>query len=857
MSNTNIFKAFDDFDGRNQKILQKHENVFPSFPSLKAVQTDLVDVDASKSIGKTIRGMTFVSSILAQRPIPGNSISTKGLYFIDATKIEYNNIEIIVDAGTDPDEPKITEHDFYYYPETENKKFAYHVRIFVSTSAKKLEEAYKNTSADEHELLIFVEDNSTDKTKFIYGAVTVGSKLKENLLSTYENHVIENSNLISVILEAFKKETRYSLEENFVKGLLKNGKAEYPALKTISTVFTIIDFFAFGTITEASNYGISMLLDEAIEFINEGKIEDHRWNPKAEKPFDPKFYPMALEQELDRLDHKELNEKIRSVIGDLTKDLKGYDSYFSKLLNVSTDTKKDNVDRALKDIVYDAFRQIYQKCESIIINLENIDVSDVLKTGIRAWNAFICGVWNSLVDAVTSLLDMVKMLINFSTSSKELIKNLETHLPRLVERVEEALQAWEKLDFKKCTLYFMKKMTESSFGFSAEQFAYYVGFAYGFIISLIIEIVIGILLTGGVLSVEEIARRLAQELFRFFTSFANGVRKTWKKGSQLAKKTIDGFISGLDALIDFLKQGWEGIKKWIDEAFDSIEKLAKVKIDEFIKKLPKKIAIFINILPVNFQKKIANGLLEVYFNNRKLLILDPRGIITEIEFIRVLKPGTSIVSEIKGAELRLIFFDNLGNRTTKKYIDDLQVIITKTSSGVDRFGFNPKFIEGKSHDADFINQTFKRTENIRYENEIVFGNPPYKTSPANKAKVLDKVLKGGDEFYIVEYKTQGKPGNFVSDYEVKNIKELREKLAVKKAWKNEDNGALVVRKYKVKAGKEIRTREGYIGEMLEDTKGSPYYGKILEGGPKQWEVVDGWDNDFTNLIEKIYENPIQ
>lgn len=436
-------------------------------------------------LGETIRGVNNVSPLLTMGAVSGNSTIIKDTYFIDAISIDYNGIMVINDAGTDPDEIKIVEKDFYYYPESKNKKFAYHVKIFISTSAKKLEEAFENTKASENELLIFVEDNSTDKTGFIYGAVTVGSKLRENLLSTYESDVTENKNLIRTILDSFILETGYIIEEDFVKELLKNGKAKYPALKTISVIYTVIDFISFGAFTEVSNYGVSMLLDKAIEFINKGKIEDHRRNPKAQKAFDPKFYPIALEQELDKLDDRDLNKKIRTVIQDLTTGLEEYDTYFSSLLNITADKKKDPKNITLSEIVYDAFRQVYQKCKYIIDNLENIDVSDILKTGIRAWNAFICRVWNSLVDAVTSLLDIIKMIINISTSGKELMKNLDTHLPRLVERVEEGLQNMENLDLWQLTLHFLQKAITSSINIDLVHVSYFVGGFYGFIISLL------------------------------------------------------------------------------------------------------------------------------------------------------------------------------------------------------------------------------------------------------------------------------------------------------------------------------------------------------------------------------------
>ncbi|WP_027380503.1 hypothetical protein [Chryseobacterium daeguense] len=527
------------------------------------------------SYGGSYRGMDHISARLANGAVSGNSDFTTLNYFVDAKIISYNGIDTIVDPESDPDKIKIKEGDFSYSPKSKDQKFAYKVKIYISPSAKKLEEAFMSTTPGEFELLIFLEDNATDKTNFIFGAVSIGNKLKENLLNNYEQDIEKNENLISYILNSFVEETGYFLEKTFVEELLKNGKAEYPALKTISVAYTIIDFVSFGTITEVSNYGLSKLLDGAIEFINKGKIEDHRWNPKSPEPFDPKFYPLAIENELDKLDDKKLNEKIRGIVQELSDKFRSYDIFFNKLLNVSSNKQKRSKDLSLNEIVYNSFKQIYQKCQSIIKNLETIDVSDLLKTGIRTWNAFVCGVWNSLLDAVISLLDMVKMIINISTSTKELMKNLNTYLPRLVDRVEEALQKFDNLDLYQLTLYFLEKAINAALNIDLIHIAYFVGGFCGFIISLIIEVIIGILLTGGVLSVEEIIRRLGQELFGFFTTFARGVKKAWQKGARLFSKVIDEFIRILDAFIDFLSQGKEEIRKMIDEVFEAFKLYSK------------------------------------------------------------------------------------------------------------------------------------------------------------------------------------------------------------------------------------------------------------------------------------------
>lgn len=809
--------------------------------------------------GSSYRGMDHISARLANGAVSGNSDFTTLNYFIDSKSITSNNgIQLIADPGSDPDKIKITEADFTYNPKSKDQKFAYKVKIYTSTSARKLEEAFKNTVVGEFELLIFVEDNSSDKTNFIFGAVSIGNKLKENLINGYEKDVQNNKTLITYILDTFVTETGYFLEKSFVEELLKNGKAEYPLLKTVSFVHSVIDFISFGAFQELLNTGLSSLLSEAVEFINKGRIADERWNPNTDKKFDPLLYPIELEYQLNELDDNELNVKIREIIKLLTKNLKGIDSYVGNLLKTDPNQKKSNQKLTINEVVYRAFKQIYSKCHNLINNLENFDLTDFYKTGIRSVNAFICGLWNSLIDSIVSIIEMIKMLIDTSLAYKEMMRNLDRELPRLIERIEEAIQAWEKFDVKQASLHLLQKILNSSLGVDAEHLAYYIGYFYGFIISIVIEIIIGLLISGGVISLEIIMQKLSEQLFGFFTTAAKSITKAWKKTVRVVGKSYHKLIEGVDTIIDFFEQGIEKIKKLIDEVFDNIEKYVKTQIDDFIKKLPKKIANFIDSLPDGLQKKFINGLLKIHFNNRKLLTLDPKGIIVEIEFIRNIENKKNVVSEIKNVTLKLDFFDYFHNKTTKKYIDDIEVIIAKSETGVTHIGFNPIFKEGKIHDADFINQTYKRTEKIHWKSgEIYYGDPPYATTPVNKAKVLDRFLKKGDEFYIVEFKTQKRPGAFATDYKVKDIKELREKLAVKKAWKNEADGELFVRKYRVKDGQELKVREGYIGEMFEDTKGSPYYGKFLEGGPKQWEFIDGWDETtFKNYIEKIEEEQI-
>ncbi len=96
-------------------------------------------------------------------------------------------------------------------------------------------------------------------------------------------------------------------------------------------------------------------------------------------------------------------------------------------------------------------------------------------------------------------------------------------------------------------------------------------------------------------------------------------------------------------------------------------------------------------------------------------------------------------------------------------------------------------------------------------------------------------------FYVVEYKGQNAPGLFWSREPIFTIKDLRNKLSVIEDWKNPNIDELVIRKYK--ALQEIQVRDGYIGPMLETSKGSRDFGKVYKGGGHQYESLQRFVRD--------------
>ncbi|SDQ38481.1 hypothetical protein SAMN05421664_1402 [Chryseobacterium soldanellicola] len=535
--------------------------------------------------GNTIRGMDNVNHVLKTVPLENslNSLFTKQTYFMDSHTTDYNSVKTVTDSGSDPEEMKIKSDEFYYYPNSENKKFAFGVKIYISKSAKKLEETYKVTKPGTKELLFFIEDNTGDKTDFTFGAVRVGEYIQESLLSTYDAHVKKNDSLKDFLIKAFKENTGQDIDRNFVDELLRFGKAQYPLLRGISGIYKVVDFITFGAFTQFTMDGLSNLLEVAVEYVNKVKISEESWNPDAEKGFSPLLYPKEAEKAFDNIDDDALNKQIQSIVRRYSDKLKSIDEYLVDKLKIDSLRSKNNEKLGLNDIVYSAFNSIYTKCLHIINDLENFDLSEILKTGIRSINAFACGIWNSLVDTIVSLLGMIKMIVDTSITYKTLMKNLETRLPKLIERIEEALQAWEKLDFKQCVLHFIQKTLESNLTISIVKVAYYLGCFYGFIISVVIEVIIGIVISGGALSVEEVARRVFQELFGLISGITKGAKKAFDFTRKLTAKSFAKMVEGLDALVELMEKGTAGIMKLIDEMYEIGSRLKEFIIEAYQK----------------------------------------------------------------------------------------------------------------------------------------------------------------------------------------------------------------------------------------------------------------------------------
>jgi hypothetical protein len=705
--------------------------------------------------------------------------------------------------------------------------------MFSSTEATKLKECFDVSKPLDNEILIFVEDNKNDSASGTYGAIRISPKIIATLGSqnrlAYD--VKDNKNIYDEL-----KKIVPELTNDQIKSLLHNGYIEDTRINAIKTWLKIASFFSSGIDVIFPGLGIltndmvrkatSAVLAEVIKKIEEARLEEYRWQPTAPKTENGEADKNYNYQPLISVDEKDnATVNIAQFSSLLQKKLDDQDAFVKVKLKISQKFDGNVKPKNLLEFLYHSYFKAYKVAKSTISQIQELSDIEILKYGVKAYNALLCGVWNGLVDAVSGLFAMVKMIYDGITLGKDFVQNIDKYLPTLLEQFDEAIQAIEKLNFKQIAKYTYGKLKEINLTFDPIACAYFVGYAYGFIISLIIEIVLTVVATGTTLTIPVIVEKLSEALFGIFRlgfSAVKGVAKAIRTFSRFVVKSIEDVIKAFQELLNILKKGWDEIKKIIDDAFKDVKKIFDEQANVFIKKLPSNLGKFVDLLTKNFpqvQKRIVNGLLVIEFKGNILARINAKGIIVEIKYFRELKDYLYF-TELKNVKIELEVVDDLGKTTVKKYEDTVEVM----KKG-DDIAFRAKFEEGKLRDGDYMNYTHEKSGS----------NPPYQTTPRSKAKVIDRILKEGDEFYVVEYKGQNAPGLFWSREPIFTIKDLRNKLSVIEDWKNPNIDELVIRKYK--ALQEIQVRDGYIGPMLETSKGSRDFGKVYKGGGHQYESL--------------------
>lgn len=576
----------DMFDFGAEALSMDHTFSTTQFPSLKNTFT----------IGEHIRGMNHVSPLATVKFFNQSSDDLLTKYYPDAGSPVEGTFTYVSDVGSNL-EPVIqtTVKDFYYYGVQDVNNFAFRVIIFSSTDATKLKESFEVSLPKGREILMFVEDNSADKVSGTYGAIKISNDVLSflNKSGRLEYDLYNNDEIYKEIKKVIPE-----LKDNQIKSLLQQGYIEDIRVDIVKTYFKLASFFSSGVSLISPGLGIltndalrlatSILLEKLILQIEKTKFDENRWQPKP-----PKLENGETDQNYiyDPLisSGKESNGTVNfsKITGFLKTMLTEQNNLVRLVLNIKKDFKKSTQPKGFPEILYNLYLSAYDIMDDAITNLEDISNLDIIKYGIQTYNALLCGVWNGLVDSVSGIFAMIKMIYDGITMGKDFAQNIDQYLPVLLEQFDEAVQAIKEISFSETAKYIYEKLKKINLTFDSVACSYFTGYAFGFIISLIIEIIVGILISGGILDIPIIIQKLEEAIFGIFRlgwGVVKGAARKIRTFSKFVVKSIKDLIKGFQELIKFFKKGWNEIKKIIDEVFAEFRKtfLKQFKDIEFI-----------------------------------------------------------------------------------------------------------------------------------------------------------------------------------------------------------------------------------------------------------------------------------
>ena len=214
---------------------------------------------------------------------------------------------------------------------------------------------------------------------------------------------------------------------------------------------------------------------------------------------------------------------------------------------------------------------------------------------INAMNAFYCGLWNSLVEAVLGIVDTVGYIFKGLAMAGDAMNNAQTLVPQALEMMDEIWQAVMSTDFSELVSAAMDAVLQQLSNLnimtmvnaiSVEKTAYFLGGFVGFVV----EIVAGMLYSGGVASVNSALQKIANfgkigsDVLAFITSAVN---RTFAAASAFSLEYIMAIVR---QILSLMRKGKDEVVKFINDLFDVMRKAAQLA-DDIVREIMQKFQI--------------------------------------------------------------------------------------------------------------------------------------------------------------------------------------------------------------------------------------------------------------------------
>ena len=526
----------------------------------------------------------------------------------DSAEVSYvNGVEIISENNVTP---TILEEISTYqesnistlYDLGESPVSPYTIKVFVSKDNSYLKEAFDKTQPLPDEVCLFLEDNSTDVFSDGTAYVKVGDHFRDDLAARREIAEAEAGNIprFTFINDAGEQDLSINFTEEQLEQLITTGQITNATRAIMIGIFQVVNF---GTLILTPVYrflgdGIIWITGKLREHI---EFQDYHWDPEAERPedsgeFEPILCPVANELFATEV---MIGEAIADTIATtLSAQLQAQkEQRMASWSAYARFPRTYPVPAAVSDFMNAAEQKILHLIEELtngIKTMVNVFVHVGTKA-VNAVNAFYCGLWNSLVEAVLGIVDMVGYLFIGLSMAGDAVNNAQTLVPQALEMLDEMVQMVMQQDFVETVTAainaIINQLAAIDFmtlinGISVERTAYYVGGFIGFIVEMVVEA----LLSGGTAAVAALLTKLEKfgKIGTDVMAFVQAaIKATFRQASQLSFEYI---MAIMETVLKLLRKGKDEVVKFINDLFDVIRKAAQLT-DEVIAEIMQKFRI--------------------------------------------------------------------------------------------------------------------------------------------------------------------------------------------------------------------------------------------------------------------------
>jgi hypothetical protein len=429
--------------------------------------------------------------------------------------------------------------------QNEEDSLLFYIKIFVSRDFFKIEQAAKECKPDPNEILFFLEDNTDDwssqKMYATFGDL-VTTKLKAEMT--------DKSALYRKIQSKVPNVTPEMIDE-----LLQKGYIEQPFTATrlfIQGITTLVQ--AFGLLGKAIQWVCDTLGDAILQL----SLPEKTWNTDSSDYLGKKDNLIAaLTISQEKIDF--LTNQVQPSKYHIPKP------YLDQLLPQTLTVIKAFIKR-YNEFAKAAIEKIYDFIATIA---EELDKRTYLSERI----AFICGVWNGLVDFVGGILKFIGMLAAIPY-------DVATNYDYLLELFDSFCESWHTIDLSAAFNNALERiknylLTKNLNSINTDKVAYCIGFGIAFAGTFYIPIAnLGKIANFSKIGKALLPISLLEDMSAAATKATNALgeasKAAYDEGIRILKEIVSLLQKGKDFLIDFLTDVGKKIVDWFVKSMDRV-----------------------------------------------------------------------------------------------------------------------------------------------------------------------------------------------------------------------------------------------------------------------------------------------